>query len=216
MKQAVVANDEVAEVPQPCVGAFDLPTFAIASEWSTVLCRLADSVCLMRHDQFDTPLGFPDAGAPFLAEAKLPSINASLQSRCPLRSNSANKARHTRSQTPRCSQSCNRRQQVAGEGYSAGRSCHLAPLRAIHRMPSRTRLLSAQGRPPRLLLRNLGSKGSIFAHCPSLSIGPPRGIGPSSCHLIAHRKSLPQALDLIPNQVMKQLLVPNASSNPSI
>lgn len=82
------------------------------------------------------PLGFADSGAPFFAEAKLPSINASLQSSCPFRFNSSRKVRQIVSQTPRCSQSCRRRQQVAGDGYSPGRSCHLVPLRAIHRIPS--------------------------------------------------------------------------------
>src|SRR5208337_467222 len=51
------------------------------------------------------PLGLSNPGAPFFAEAKLPSINASLQSRCPFRFNSPRKVRQIVSQTPRCSQS---------------------------------------------------------------------------------------------------------------
>lgn len=153
------------------------------------------------------PLGLSDSSAPFFADAKLPSIKLSLQSNCPFLFNSPRKARQIFNQTPRSSQSCKRRQHVAGDGYSAGRSCHLAPLRAIHRIPSSTWRLSAQGRPPRLLLRSLGNKGSIFFHCPSVSIGPPRGISDSSCHLIAHSEPPLQVPLSIPNQVMKQLLV---------
>src|SRR5208283_151560 len=74
------------------------------------------------------PLGFADASAPFFAEAKLPSINASLQSNHPWRFISPRNARQIVSQTSCSSQSRNRRQQVEGEGYSAGRSCHRAPL----------------------------------------------------------------------------------------
>ena len=85
------------------------------------------------------PLGFADSSAPFFTEAKLPSINASLQSNKPLRFSSPRNVRQIVSHTSCSSQSCSRRQHVAGEGYSAGRSCHLAPLRAIHKMPSSTR-----------------------------------------------------------------------------
>ena len=152
------------------------------------------------------PLGLSDPGAPFFAEAKLPSINASLQSRCPFRFNSPKNVRQIVGQTPRCSQSCKRRQHVAGEGYSTGRSCHLAPLRAIHRIPSSTRRLSAQGRPPRRLLGNRGSKGAIFFRCFSVSIGPPRGICAPSCHLITQCQPPSRVPPLIQNQFMKQLL----------
>ena len=163
------------------------------------------------------PLGLSDASAPFFADAKLPSIKTSLQSSSPFLFNSPRKARQIFNQTPRSSQSRKRRQHVAGEGYSAGRSCRLAPLRAIHKMPSSTRRLSAQGRPPRLLLRNLGNKGSILFHCPSVSIGPPRGMSDSSCHLIAYFKPSLQVPPSIPNQLMKQLLEiqhGSADSNP--
>ena len=217
VKQAVEASHEVAEVSQPSIGSFDLPAFAVASEWASILSWLAHSVCLVGYDQFDATLaqahakrvaviglvgnqplrflpwaaavaavrgadrgegdfgefdfrrrgrsqvlshrktlaidhhhplctlaapGFSDPGAPFFAEAKLPSMNASLQSRCPFRFNSPRKVRQIVNQTPRCSQSCRRRQQVAGDRYSAGRSCRLAPLRAIHKMPSSTRPIS--------------------------------------------------------------------------
>jgi hypothetical protein len=68
------------------------------------------------------PLGLSDSSAPFFAEAKLPSIKASLQSSSPFRFNSPRNERQIVSQTPSSSQSRNRRRHVAEDGYSAGRS----------------------------------------------------------------------------------------------
>jgi len=115
------------------------------------------------------PLGLADAVAPFLAGAKLPSMNASDQSNWPFSSNSARKARQMVSHTSCSSQSRSRLQQVDGLGYSLGKSAHGAPVRRIHRMPSKTLRLSAQGRPPLLDFAGFGSKGSIFFHCLSVS-----------------------------------------------
>ena len=84
------------------------------------------------------PLGFADAGAPFLAGAKLPSRNDSLHFNCWRSFNSARNVRQIASQTPCSSQSRSRRQQVDGEGNSSGKSCQRAPLRSIHKMPSST------------------------------------------------------------------------------
>jgi len=69
------------------------------------------------------PLGFSDLRAPFLAGAKLPSRNDSLQSRCSRSFSSAKKARQMVSQICCLSQSRSRRQHVAGEGNSSGKSC---------------------------------------------------------------------------------------------
>ncbi len=52
-KRAIVADYRVAEVAQRGVGSLNLPTFAIASECSSILSRLAHAVCLVRRDQFD-------------------------------------------------------------------------------------------------------------------------------------------------------------------
>jgi len=109
-------------------------------------------------------LGFSDFRAPFFAGAKLPSRNDSLQLSCSRWFNSARNARQMVSQIPCCSQSRSRRQHVAGEGNSSGRSCQRAPLRKIQRMPSRTLRSFAAGRPPRRDLRLFGSKGRIFSH----------------------------------------------------
>ena len=107
-------------------------------------------------------LGFPDFWAPFFAETKVPSIKHSLQSIWPLLSSLRIKVRHIFSQTPCSSHNFNRLQQVLGLGYFSGRSFHLAPVRRIQRMPSKTKRLSFQGRP---LLFNFGSSGSTAFHC---------------------------------------------------
>jgi hypothetical protein len=78
-----------------------------------------NTVAIDHHHPLCTlaPLGFSDSSAPFFAEAKLPSMKASLQSNSPFRFNSPRKARQMVSQTPPSSQLRKRRQQVAGEGY---------------------------------------------------------------------------------------------------
>jgi hypothetical protein len=110
------------------------------------------------------PLGFSDALAPFLAGAKLPSRNDSRQSSLLPWSNSERNCRQILSQTPRSSHWRQRRQHVLGLGYSGGSSLQRAPVLRTQRMPSRTRRLSAQGRPR---LRTLGKCGSIVSHCGS-------------------------------------------------
>src|SRR5712692_7956080 len=155
------------------------------------------------------PLGFSDSSAPFLAGAKLPSKKDSLHCNCFRSLSSARNARQTFSQMPCSSQSRSRRQQVEGCGYSSGKSCQRAPLRRIHRIPSRTRRLSIHGRPPRRFLRGFGSKGAIFFHCDSVSNGPDRAIGPPSALLtllIAHSGKLNHHSFKHLSWVMQQLL----------
>src|SRR5712692_3387929 len=156
------------------------------------------------------PLGFSASTAPFLAGAKLPSKKDSLHCNCFRSLSSARNARQTFSQMPCSSQSRSRRQQVEGCGYSSGKSCQRAPLRRIHRIPSRTRRLSIHGRPPRRFLRGFGSKGAIFFHCDSVSNGPDRAIGPPSALLtllIAHSGKLNHHSFKHLSWVMQQLLV---------
>ena len=124
------------------------------------------------------PLGFSDFRAPFLAGAKLPSRNDSLQSSCSRWLSSARNARQMVSQTSCSSQSRSRRQQVAGEGNSSGRSHQRAPLRRIHKMPSSTLRSFAAGRPPFGRAGRLGSKGRIFSHWASVNRRPYRAINP--------------------------------------
>ena len=115
-------------------------------------------------------LGFADCGAPFLAGAKLPSRKASSHRSSPSASSVPNNALQARNQTPCSSQCFNRRQQVEGEGKSAGRNRHAAPVCSIHRMPSKHARLDAHGRP-RLSFRRrgLGNSGSINSHCSSVN-----------------------------------------------
>src|SRR6058998_3818895 len=94
------------------------------------------------------PLGFSDSVAPFLAGAKLPSRNDSLHFSCCRSFNSLRNARQISSQISCSSQSRKRRQQVAGEGNSSGKSHQRAPLRRIHKMPSSTLRSSFRGLPP--------------------------------------------------------------------
>ena len=123
--------------------------------------------------------GFPDAGAPFFAGAKLPSMKASSQSSAPFSSSMERNLRQTSSQTPCSSHSRKRRQHVEGLGYRSGKSCHRAPVRKIHKMPSKTSRLSAGGRPPLGFLRGFGSSGfnsfhwSLFMKRVYLAIGAP-------------------------------------------
>jgi hypothetical protein len=113
--------------------------------------------------------GRPDAEPPFLAGAKLPSAKHSDQSNWPFSSNWPRKARQTSNQTPCSSQSRSRLQQVLGEGYFLGKSCQQAPVRSIQRIPSRTGRFSTGFRPPLRDRLNLGSSGSILAHCSSVN-----------------------------------------------
>ena len=116
------------------------------------------------------PLGFADCGAPFFAGAKLPSKKVSFHWSRPCSSSAPSHARHASSQTPSSSHCFSRRQQVAGEGNSSGRNRHAAPVRRIHRMPSKHVRFGAHGRP-RLSRRRFGtgSKGSMSCHCSSVN-----------------------------------------------
>ena len=114
-------------------------------------------------------LGFTDSRAPFFAGAKLPSRKLSSHLSKPSASSAPSRARHAANQTPSCCQRCSLRQQVAGEGNWSGRKCQAAPVRRIHRMPSKQARFGAGGRP-RLSRRSfgLGNKGSISSHCSSV------------------------------------------------
>src|ERR1700739_1899306 len=124
------------------------------------------------------PFCFPDGVAPFFAGAKLPSRNDSLHFSCCRSFSSLRNARQISSQTSCSSQSRNRRQHVAGEGNSSGKSHQRAPLRRIHKMPSSTLRSSCGGRPPFGRLRRFGSKGRIFSPWASVNSRPYRAIDP--------------------------------------
>jgi len=109
--------------------------------------------------------GFTHAEPPFLALAKLPSMNTSSQLSLPWASSTERNTRQMLSQRPSSSQSRSRRQQVLALGYRSGRSRQRAPLRSTHRIPSNTSRSSARGRPNPL---PGGSSGWIISHCQSL------------------------------------------------
>jgi hypothetical protein len=113
--------------------------------------------------------GLSDAFAPFLADAKLPSIKHSLQSSWPRSSSSDKNARQASSHISRSSQSRNRRQQVEPLAYFLGTSSHGAPVRNTQSIPSNTLRLSIHGLPPRFDFLSFGSNCSIFTHCSSVS-----------------------------------------------
>jgi hypothetical protein len=113
-------------------------------------------------------LGFPDSSAPFLAGAKLASMKASSQSKSFSASNWERKVRQIFNHSSCSAQRFKRRQQVEGWGYRGGRSCQRAPVRNIHRMPSKTSRLLALGRPPLEPGLSEGSKGAILAHWSSV------------------------------------------------
>jgi hypothetical protein len=106
----------------------------------------------------------PAARPPVFAGAKLPSANASDQSRWPCASSGARKARQALSHTPCSSPSRRRRQQVLGEGNRAGSSCHRAPVRKTQRRPSHTGRVGIGLGPPRGEALSSGSNGAIVAH----------------------------------------------------
>jgi hypothetical protein len=114
-----------------------------------------------------------------LAEAKQPSAKVSSHSNCFCASSSDKNLRHIWSQTPCSSHCCRRRQHVLAEGYCLGISFQRAPLRRTHTMPSKTSRLSLGLGPPFEDLLYVGSSGSIFFHCSSvtncscLAIGAP-------------------------------------------
>lgn len=109
--------------------------------------------------------GFTHAEPPFLALAKLPSMNTSSQLSLPWASSAERNTRQMLSQRSSSSQSRSRRQQVLALGYRSGRSRQRAPLRSTHRMPSKTSRSSARGRPNPVAG---GSSGWMISHCQSL------------------------------------------------
>ena len=123
-----------------------------------------------------TALGFPDAGAPFFAGAKLPSAKVSSQSKYCFSSSSASRLRQISSHMPISSHNLSLRQQVEGLGYRSGKSRQRAPVFSTHNMPSKTLRLSFQPGPPFFPGAVEGKSGSIFFHCSFFNKGVVRAI----------------------------------------
>ena len=117
-------------------------------------------------------LGFSNSGAPFFAGENVPSAKISSHLRRPCSSSVSSSLCQTSIQT---SSSCHwfiRRQQVLPEGKRSGISFHRAPLRKIHKIPSRQARLDAGFCPPLRERVGSGSRGCNTCHCLSVSSLP--------------------------------------------
>jgi len=114
------------------------------------------------------------AEPPFLAGAKLPSMNASLRSKPPRSFRSWATASSTCSRILERTQFWKRRCTVWYAPYRLGKSFHGAPVRSIHRIPFRVVRRSLHGRPRRSARTRSGGKMvSTICHCSSVrSISP--------------------------------------------
>lgn len=129
-----------------------------------------NSLAICHHHPLRTlsTFGLSDAEPPFLADEKLPSAKVSAHFNWPRSSSSAKNDRQASNQTSCSSHSCNRLQQVDGDGYWGGKSFHRAPLRRTHRIPSKQRRADIRRLPFRSLSDD-SRKGAIFSHCLSVN-----------------------------------------------
>jgi hypothetical protein len=111
-----------------------------------------------------------DSKTPFFAGTKLPSMNASRMSIPPRLYRSSASSWTTRRKTPWRTHCWNRRWHVWCGGYRCGISFQGAPVRNIHKMPSKTSR-GSRGRRPRGSLSRLDDvmMGSIRFHCSFVS-----------------------------------------------
>ena len=135
--------------------------------------RKTSAVCHCHDLCTFAPLGFSHPWAPFFAMTKVPSMKHSVKSNPPRSFTSFSNARKIASNTPERTHSWKRRWQVWYGGYLSGMSFHCAPVRMIHKIPSRTSRLSRRGLPrPSGRFGGSGMSGRIIAHCSSVrSIG---------------------------------------------
>jgi hypothetical protein len=126
--------------------------------------RKTRSVCNCHDLGPFPPLSWSNAGAPFLAGAKVPSMKASWMSIPPRLRRSSARAMRIFSKTPSFDHFWCQRWQVDLDGYRDGRSCHCAPVRRIQRIPFKTDRGSIRSLP-RGSDRFIGISGSITAHC---------------------------------------------------
>jgi len=120
------------------------------------------AVCQYHELRALATLGFSDFEAPFLAATKVPSIKLSPHWIRLFLSKVSINLRQIFSHVPSSAHSLSRLQQVLGLGYLSGKSFHRAPVRRIHKIPSRVSRFFFHGRP---LLFNLGNNGSMYFHC---------------------------------------------------
>ncbi len=154
-------------VEKPCLeGLLDKRYFMRRSAGHVHGDRKTRSVCHCHDLAALAPLGFSHGGAPFLAGANVPSMNASLRSMPPRSRRSSASVTRIRSNTPCFRQYWNRRWQVWYGGYRAGMSFQGAPVLRIQDMPSRSSRGGVGGLPlhPSWPFAG-GIKNQIRAHC---------------------------------------------------
>lgn len=93
-------------------------------------------------------LGLTHLKTPFFAGEKVPSPIACFQFSSFRRSRILISRSQALTRSPASVQSRCRRQQVAGDGYRSGKSCHRAPFFRTQRIPSRHSRAGIGGRPP--------------------------------------------------------------------
>ena len=131
--------------------------------------RKTRAVCHCHELCTFAPLGLSNAEPPFFATMNVPSMKHSVRSRPPRSFKSSAKALSKSLNTPERTHCWNRRWHVWYGGNSLGRSCQAAPVRIIHRMPSRTSRDSRQGLPrPSARRFGAGINGWSFSHCSSV------------------------------------------------
>lgn len=120
------------------------------------------AVCQYHELRALATLGFADFEAPFLAATKVPSIKLSPHWIRLFLSKVSINLRQIFNHVPSSAHILSRLQHVLGLGYLSGKSFHRAPVRRIHKIPSRVSRLFFHGRP---LLFSLGNSGSMRFHC---------------------------------------------------
>ncbi len=131
--------------------------------------RKTKAVCHCHELRTFAPLGFSDCKAPFLAEAKVPSMKVSDKSSLPRVRKSSAKVSNTRLNRPSLTHSWKRRWQVWYGGNLSGKSHHLAPQRRIQSTPFITSRSSRRGRPRVATTGGLSNNASIKDHCSAVN-----------------------------------------------
>ena len=149
---------------------FDKSDFMRRSRRRVYGDRKTVAVCHRHELRTFAPLGLSHCASPFLATTNVPSMKHSDTSKSPRSLRSAARASSMRRRVPSRTHCWNLRWQVWYGGNLSGKSCHLAPLRKIQRMPLSTSRLSLHGLPrPSSRRGGGGISCSITAHCSSVN-----------------------------------------------
>jgi hypothetical protein len=183
---ALLAKFLIKRITVICPVAYESLRLLVGKNFSDSFCDKSDlmrrsrrrvygerktiAVCHRHELRTFAPLGLSHSDAPFLATTNVPSMKHSDRSRSPRCFRSAARASSTLRSVPSRTHCWNLRWQVWYGGNLSGRSCHLAPLRRIQRMPLRTSRVSFQGLPrPSSRRGGVGIRGSMMDHCSSVN-----------------------------------------------